>query len=80
MRRPENRRPTSPGEMLVEEFLAPTGMTAEDLAKKMGVPPQRVLAIVSGEQRVDADSARLLAEALGTTPELWMNLQKESDL
>jgi len=74
------RRPTPPGEMLLEEFLKPAGITQLALAKKMGVPIQRVNGIVAGRRAVTAETAILLSRALGTTPALWLNLQVAVDL
>jgi addiction module HigA family antidote len=74
------RRPTTPGEMLLEEFLKPAGVTQVALAAKMGVPIQRVNGIISGRRSVTAETAILLSRALGTTPELWLNLQVAVDL
>ena len=69
------RRPTPPGEMLLEEFLRPAGITQVELAARMGVPIQRVNAVIAGRRAVTAETAILLARALGTTPTLWLNLQ-----
>jgi addiction module HigA family antidote len=66
--------------MLLEEFLKPAGITQLALAKKMGVPVQRVNGIVAGRRAVTAESAILLSRALGTTPTLWLNLQVAVDL
>ncbi len=74
------RRPTPPGEMLLEEFLKPAGITQVALAAKMGVPIQRVNGIIAGRRAVTAETAILLSRALGTTPELWLNLQVAVDL
>lgn len=74
------RRPTHPGEMLLEEFLKPAGITQVALAAKMGVPIQRVNGIISGRRAVTAETAILLSRALGTSPELWLNLQVAVDL
>jgi addiction module HigA family antidote len=74
------RRPTPPGEMLLEEFLKPAGMTQLALARKMGVPIQRVNGVVAGRRAVTAETAILLAQVLGTTPVLWLNLQVAVDL
>jgi addiction module HigA family antidote len=74
------RRPTSPGEMLLEEFLKPAGITQLALAKKMGVPIQRVNGIVAGRRAVTAETAILLSQALDTTPALWLTLQVAVDL
>jgi addiction module HigA family antidote len=77
---PKNRRPTSPGEILREEFLVPKKMTQGDLAERMGVPIQRINLLVNARRAVTAETAILLAKALGTTPEFWMNLQAQCDL
>ncbi len=77
---PKNRPPTSPGEVLREEFLGPLKMTQGDLAEKMGVPIQRINLLINERRAVTADTALLLAKALGTTPEFWMNLQQRYDL
>jgi addiction module HigA family antidote len=77
---PKNRAPTHPGIILEEEFLKPLGMTQVALAKKMSVPIQRVNTIITGKRGVTADTALLLAEVLGTSPEFWMNLQNRVDL
>jgi antitoxin HigA-1 len=74
------RRPTTPGEMLLEEYLKPAAITQVALAAKMGVPIQRVNGIISGRRAVTAETAILLSRALGTTPELWLNLQIAVDL
>jgi antitoxin HigA-1 len=77
---PKNRPPTAPGEMLLEEFLRPRGITQVELASRMGVPIQRVNTIVNGKRGITAETAILLAEALNTTPEFWMGLQADYDL
>lgn len=77
---PMKRRPTPPGEMLLEEYLRPAGITQVALAAKMGVPIQRVNCVIAGRRAVTAETAILLARALGTTPELWLNLQVAVDL
>ena len=74
------RRPTPPGEMLLEEYLKPAGITQVALAEKMAVPIQRVNGIIAGRRAVTAETAILLSRALGTTPELWLNLQVAVDL
>jgi len=72
---PKHRAPTSPGEILLEEFWGPLGMTQVALAEKMGVPLQRVNTLVNGKRGVTAETAILLADVLGTTPGFSMNLQ-----
>jgi addiction module HigA family antidote len=77
---PENRIPTHPGEILQEEFLVPLGITQVALASHIGVPVQRVNEIVRGKRGVTPETAWLLAQALGTTPEFWVTLQLRHDL
>lgn len=72
--------PIHPGEILKEEFMVPLGLSANRLASALGVPTNRITAIVSGERGVTADTALRLAEAFGTTPEFWTNLQDHFDL
>jgi addiction module HigA family antidote len=77
---PKHRPPTRPGEILLEEFLKPTGMTQTGLAEKMGVPIQRVNTLINGKRGVTAETALLLAKIFKTTPQFWMNLQAAYDL
>ncbi len=77
---PENRPPTPPGEILLEEFLKPLGMTQVAAAKQLDVPLNRLNELVRGKRGVTADTALRLAKLLGTSPEFWMNLQSKSDL
>jgi addiction module HigA family antidote len=77
---PKNRIPTHPGEILLEEFLDPLGVTQKAFAGHLGVPIQRINEIVRGKRGVSSESAWYFAEALGTTPEFWMNLQAQHDL
>ena len=77
---PANRIPTHPGEILLFEFLQPMKLTQVALAKHVGVPVQRVNELVRGKRGVTPQTAWLLSQALGTTPEFWMNLQAQHDL
>jgi addiction module HigA family antidote len=77
---PENRIPTHPGEILLEEFLVPLGQTQVALAAHLGVPVQRINELVRGKRGVTPETAWLLAQALNTTPEFWLNLQAAHDL
>jgi addiction module HigA family antidote len=77
---PENRIPTHPGEILLEEFLNPLGTSQVAFAKHIGVPTQRINEIVRGKRGITPDTAWLFAQALGTTPEFWLNLQAAYDL
>lgn len=77
---PENRIPTDPGEVLLEEFLKPLEITQVAFARHIEVPLQRVNEIIRGKRGVTPNTAWLFAQALGTTPELWLNLQRNHDL
>lgn len=77
---PENRIPTHPGEILLEEFLKPLGITQVAFAGHIGVPLQRINEIIRGKRGVTPETAWLLSQALGTTPEFWLNLQRNHDL
>ena len=72
-------RPVHPGEILREE-LGTIGLSANALAKALGVPVNRVTMILNGQRGVSADTALRLARYFGTTPQLWMNLQKTWEL
>ena len=80
IRIPRNRPPTHPGEMLVEEFLGPLKMTQVELAKRIGVPFQRVNQIARGKRAVSPDTALRLAQLFNTTPGFWLSLQQRWDL
>lgn len=69
-----------PGEVLLEEFLVPLGISQNALARAAGVPPRRINEIVLGKRSVTADSAVRLAAALGTSERFWMGLQTDYDL
>ena len=73
------RTPIHPGEILADE-LAESGMTASELARILGVPPNRITQILAGKRAVTADTALRLGQWLGTSPELWLNLQKLYEL
>ena len=72
-------RPVHPGEILREE-LDTIGLSANALAKALGVPVNRITMILNGQRGVSADTALRLARYFGTTPQLWMNLQKAWEL
>lgn len=80
VRIPSDRSPTHPGEMLLEEFLIPLGITQRDLADAIHVPYQRVNEIVNGRRGVTPSTALRLAKYFGNTPGFWMNLQLRYDL
>jgi len=73
-------RSVPPGEILNEEFLKPLGLTANALAKAIGVPPNRITAILKNERGITGDTAIRLATFFKTSPEFWMNLQMTYDL
>jgi antitoxin HigA-1 len=77
---PSHRPPTHPGEMLLEEFLKPMGLTQVDAAEKMGISLNRLNELIRGKRGVTADTALRLAKLLKTSPEFWMNLQGAWDL
>jgi len=72
--------PVHPGEVLLEEFLEPAGLSQYRLAKDVSVPPRRINEIVHGKRAVTADTALRLARYFGTTPRFWLNLQAQYDL
>ncbi len=77
---PTNRAPSTPGEILLEEFLKPMGITQLALAAKLGVPIQRVNSLIKGRRAVTADTAWKLADQFKMSPQFWMNLQTNYDL
>ena len=77
---PKKRIPNHPGEVLLEEFLGPREITQVELAAHIAVPVQRINEIVRGKRGVTPETAWLLSQALGTTPEFWINLQVAHDL
>jgi antitoxin HigA-1 len=72
--------PVHPGEILFEEYLAPMNLSAGVLAKALGVPRTRIERLAAGRTSVTPDTALRLAKYLGTSPELWMNMQAGYDL
>jgi addiction module HigA family antidote len=72
--------PMHPGEVLREEFLVPLKLSAGALAKKMAVPRTRIERIADETTGITADTALRLGKALGTTAQLWLNLQNDYDL
>jgi len=77
-RQPKN--PFHPGEILLEEFLEPAGMTQSAFAKKLGWTKARLNELIKGKRGITAESALDLADVLGTSAKLWMNLQTTYDL
>src|SRR5262249_7545633 len=72
--------PVHPGEILLEEFLSPLGVSQYRLAKEPSVPPRRINEIVRGSRSISADTALRLARYFGTSERFWMNLQARYDL
>ncbi len=72
--------PVTPGEMLKEEFLAEYGLSQNQLAKSIGISPNRIAEIVNNRRRITADTALRLGLFFGNSPEFWMNLQAHYDL
>ncbi len=72
--------PVHPGEILLEEFLRPLGVSQYQLARAVDVPARRINEIVHGQRRISADTALRLARYFGTSERFWMNLQARYDL
>jgi addiction module HigA family antidote len=72
--------PIHPGEQLREEFMQPLGLTAYRLAKDLHVPVTRIQAIVAERRGITGDTALRLARYFGTTPEFWLNMQRDFEL
>jgi antitoxin HigA-1 len=80
IRVPTHREPTHPGEMLLEEFLGPMGITQKDLADSIHVPYQRINEIVNKKRGITPSTALRLAKFFGVSEDFWMNLQLRCDL
>ncbi len=76
----ENISNVHPGEILEKEFLEPLNITAYKLSKAIGVQQTRISLIIKGERGITADTAIRFSKFFGTSPEFWMNLQREYDL
>ena len=72
--------PIHPGEQLREEFMKPLGLTAYRLAKDLGVPVTRIQAIIGEQRSITGDTALRLGRYFGTTPEFWLNMQRDFEL
>ena len=77
---PKNRIPTHPGEILLEEFLVPLNLSQVQFARHIDVPVQRINEIIRGRRGVSPETAWLFSQALGTTPQFWLNMQAAHDL
>ena len=73
-------QPIHPGEILMEEFLRPLGLSQNQLANDIGVPPRRINEIVHGKRRITADTALRLAHYFKMSPQFWLGLQMDYDL
>ena len=74
------RPPVHPGQVLLELFMQPLGLSRTKLAEALAVDPGRINRIVTGKSSITADTALRLARYFGTTPQVWMNLQSKYDL
>lgn len=72
--------PIPPGDILREDFMDPTGMSINQLARNIGVPPNRISEIVNGKRIITADTALRLQRFFGVEAQFWLNLQSEYDL
>jgi antitoxin HigA-1 len=72
--------PIHPGEILMEDFMRPMGISINQLARDLDVPPNRIGAIVNGERSITADTALRLGTYFGNSPETWLGLQVDYDL
>jgi len=72
--------PIHPGEILMDEFLEPMGISQYRLAKDISVPPRRINEIVHGKRSITADTALRLGRFFGMSPQFWLNLQSRYDL
>lgn len=80
MSKKRTRRPTIPGEMLKEEFLIPLGLTQRQLAEHLRMEVKAINRLINGHSSITPSMALKLSDALGTTPEFWMNIQIANDL
>jgi addiction module HigA family antidote len=80
MRLPKNRRPTHPGEVFLEDFLIPLGITQKEAAERLRMSYPRMNEIVRGKRSVTPDTALRFARFTSTEPEFWLNLQQAVDL
>ncbi len=80
MKPPKQLDPIHPGEILLEDFMKPLGISINRLARDLDVPPNRISAIVNGTRSITADTALRLATYFGVSPETWLGLQTDYDL
>lgn len=80
MAKSERLSPVHPGEVLLEDFLKPMELSQNRLALSIGVHPRRINEIVLGKRGISADTALRLAKFFGTSPDIWLGLQKDYEL
>jgi len=80
MAKSDQLSPVHPGEVLLEDFLKPMGLSQNRLALSIGVHPRRINEIVLGKRGITADTALRLAKFFGTSPDVWLGLQKDYEL
>ena len=80
IRIPTHRAPTHPGEMLLEEFIKPMGLTQRELADAIHVPYQRINEVINGRRGITPSTALRLSKFFGVSADFWMNLQLRWDL
>ena len=80
MNKQKNLDPIKPGEILLEDFLGPLGISINQLSRDLSVPPNRISEIVNGKRSITADTALRLQRYFGIEAQFWLNLQTEYDL
>jgi addiction module HigA family antidote len=80
MRTQNKLAPVHPGEILLEEFMKPLGLSQNRMGRDLGVPPRRINEIVHGKRSITADTALRLSRYFGTSAEFWLGLQADYDL
>ena len=80
IRIPTHRAPTHPGEMLLEEFMKPMGLTQRAVANSIRVPYQRINEIINGRRGITPSTALRLSKFFGVSPDFWLNMQLRWDL
>jgi addiction module HigA family antidote len=80
MKTTKRLEPIPPGEILMEEFMRPLGISINGLARDLAVPANRISGIVNGTRAITADSALRLGKYFGVSPELWLDLQSDYEL
>ena len=72
--------PIPPGEILMEEFMRPLGLSINALARALAVPANRISGIINGKRAISADTALRLGKYFGVSPEIWLDLQSDYEL